>query len=58
MKDAHSALVQLRRESLEVVGGTETVIELGDVGDPVSVVWISVDRTGAIIIFVDRTDPD
>ena len=58
LKCSHATTMHLVRERLKVVGRSIFVIELGNIGNPIAVVWISVGRTGTDVILAHGTDPD
>lgn len=45
-------------EGFEVLGSTKVSIKLRVVADPVAMIGISVRCAGAVIVLVDRADPD
>ena len=54
----HATLVDCVGKCLEVFGGAKAVVELCSVGDPVTVVGISVGTTGTVIVLRHGADPD
>jgi hypothetical protein len=54
----HSPPMNLRTKVFEILSGSETIVELSDVGDPVSMVGVPIRRARAIVILVYRTDPN
>ena len=45
-------------QRLQVVCRSKLVIELGDISDPVNVVWVTIWLPGAIVILIDSADPN
>ena len=50
--------MQLVREGFEIVGRTEVAVELGKVGDPVTMVGVPVSGTRAVVVLANWTNPD
>ena len=45
-------------QRLQVVCRSKLVIELGDISDPVNVVWVTIWLPRAIVVLVDSADPN
>lgn len=50
--------MQFIGQSFQVVRGTEACIELSRVGNPITVVGISVSTTRSLVVLADGTDPN
>ena len=45
-------------KSLEIIGGTEFIVKLGRVRNPIAMVGIPVRRTRALVVLRNGADPD
>lgn len=58
LEDSHAPTVHFIGEGFEVVGSAKFIIELRNIGNPVSVVGITIGCSRADVVLAYGTDPD
>ena len=54
----HVPVMERFGQRLQVVCCSKLVIELGDISDPICMVWVTIWRPRAIVVLVDWADPN
>ena len=56
--EEHIPVMDCFGERLQVGCRSKLVIELGDISDPVPMIWVTVCRPRAVIVLIDWADPN